>query len=46
MRWSDRRARARVFVPGQYVCIPDPKNNKINIYPCAWTRAEMLSKSP
>src|SRR6478735_8641647 len=39
--------RARVYSSqGQYVCIHDPKNSKINIYPCAWTRAEMLSKSP
>ena len=22
----------------------DPKDNKTSIYPCAWTRAEMLSK--
>ena len=39
--------RARVYSSrGQYVCIYDPKDNKINIYPCAWTRTEMLSKSP
>ena len=39
--------RARVYSSrGQYVCIYDPKDNKMNIYPCAWTRAEMLSKSP
>jgi len=25
-------------------CIYDPKNNKASIYPCAWTRTEMLSK--
>ena len=37
--------RARVYsVKGQYVCIYDAKDNKTNIYPCAWTRAEMLSK--
>ena len=29
---------------GQYVCIYDPKDNKTSIYPCAWTRTEMLSK--
>jgi hypothetical protein len=37
--------RARVYsIKGQYVCIYDAKDNKTNIYPCAWTRAEMLSK--
>jgi hypothetical protein len=37
--------RARVYsTRGQYVCIYDPKDNKTNIYPCAWTRTEMLSK--
>jgi hypothetical protein len=37
--------RARVYATqGQYVCIYDAKGNKTNIYPCAWTRAEMLSK--
>ena len=35
-------SRARVYA--QYVCIYDPKNNKTIIYPCAWTRQEMLSK--
>jgi hypothetical protein len=29
---------------GQYVCIYDPKDNKVAIYPCAWTRIKMLSK--
>ena len=39
--------RARVYsIQGQYVCIYDSKDNKTNIYPCAWTRTEMLSKSP
>ena len=34
--------RARVYSSrSQYVCIYDPKDNKINIYPCAWTRTEM-----
>ena len=37
--------RARVYAAqGQYVCIYDPKNNKTIIYPCAWTRQEMLSQ--
>ena len=37
--------RARVYsTRGQYVCIYDPKDNKMSIYPCAWTRREMLSK--
>ena len=37
--------RARVYsIRGQYVCIYDPKDNKTGIYPCAWTRTEMLSK--
>ena len=37
--------RARVYsIRGQYVCIYDPKDNKTSIYPCAWTRTEMLSK--
>ena len=37
--------RARVYsTQGQYVCIYDPKNNKTIIYPCAWTRQEMLSQ--
>ena len=37
--------RARVYsTRGQYVCIYDPKDNKVAIYPCAWTRTEMLSK--
>jgi hypothetical protein len=37
--------RARVYSSrGQYVCIYDPKDNKASIYPCAWTRTEMLSK--
>jgi hypothetical protein len=44
MHGSDRRPRARVLDPRQYVCIYDPKDNKTSIYPCAWTRAEMLSK--
>ena len=36
--------RARVYsTRGQYVCIYDPKDNKTSIYPCAWTRREMLS---
>ena len=35
--------RARVYsTRGQYVCIL--RNNKTSIYPCAWTRTEMLSK--
>src|SRR4051794_31978931 len=37
--------RARVYsTRGQYVCIYDPKDNKTSIYPCAWTRREMLSQ--
>ena len=37
--------RARVYsTRGQYVCIYDPKDNKMSIYPRAWTRREMLSK--
>jgi hypothetical protein len=37
--------RARVYANhGQYVCIYDPKNNKTTIYPCAWTRRDMLSQ--
>jgi hypothetical protein len=37
--------RARVYANrGQYVCIYDPKDNKTTIYPCAWTRSDMLSK--
>jgi hypothetical protein len=37
--------RARVYsTRGQYVCIYDAKDNKTNIYPCAWTRTDMLSK--
>ena len=37
--------RARVYSSrGPYVCIYDPKDNKTSIYPCAWTRTEMLSK--
>jgi hypothetical protein len=43
MHWSHRRPRART-TRGQYVCIYDPKDNKMSIYPCAWTRTEMLSK--
>ena len=40
------RGRARVYsTRGQYVCIYDPKDSKTKIYPCAWTRTEMLSKS-
>jgi hypothetical protein len=36
--------RARVYsTRGQYVCIYDTKDNKTSIYPCAWTRREMLS---
>ena len=36
--------RARVYsTRAQYVCIYDPKDNKTSIYPCAWTRREMLS---
>jgi hypothetical protein len=36
--------RARVYANrGQYVCIYDPKDNKTKIYPCAWTRRDMLS---
>ena len=38
-------SRARVYsTQGQYVCIYDLKDNKTGIYPCAWTRTEMLSK--
>jgi hypothetical protein len=29
---------------GQYVCIYYPKDKNRAIKPCAWTRAEMLSK--
>jgi hypothetical protein len=37
--------RARVYANrGSYVCIYDPKDNKVPIYPCAWTRSEMLSQ--
>jgi hypothetical protein len=37
--------RARVYsTRGQYVCIYDPKDKKTSIYPCAWTRTEMLSR--
>ena len=37
--------RARVYsTQGQYVCIYEPKNNKMSFYPCAWTRREMLSQ--
>jgi hypothetical protein len=37
--------RARVYsTRGQYVCIYDPKDNKTSIYPCAWTRKDMLSQ--
>jgi hypothetical protein len=37
--------RARVYsTRGPYVCIYDPKDNKTSIYPCAWTRREMLSQ--
>ena len=37
--------RAKVYANrGQYVCIYDPKNNKTTIYPCAWTRRDMLSQ--
>jgi hypothetical protein len=37
--------RARVYSTGdQYVCIYDMKDNKTGIYPCAWTRREMLSQ--
>ena len=37
--------RARVYsARGQYVCIYEPRDNKTNIYPCAWTRREMLSQ--
>ena len=37
--------RARVYAAqGQYVCIYDPRGNKTNIYPCAWTRSDMLSQ--
>jgi hypothetical protein len=36
--------RARVYANrGQYVCIYDPIDNKTKIYPCAWTRRDMLS---
>ena len=44
MHWSDRRSRAVYSTRGQDVCIYDPKDNKAGIYPCAWTRAEMLWK--
>ena len=38
-------SRARAYsTEGQYVCIYDLKDNKTGIYPCAWTRTEMLSK--
>ena len=37
--------RARVYANReQYVCIYDPKNNNTKIYPCAWTRIDMLSR--
>jgi hypothetical protein len=37
--------RAKVYESeGQYVCIYDPKNNKATIYPCAWTRRDMLAQ--
>ena len=37
--------RARVYsTQDQYVCIYDLKDNKTGIYPCAWTRTDMLSK--
>jgi hypothetical protein len=37
--------RARVYANrGSYVCIYDPKDNKTAIYPCAWTRSDMLSQ--
>ena len=37
--------RARVYsTRGQYVCIYDLKVNKTGIYPCAWTRTDMLSQ--
>ena len=37
--------RARVHsTQGQYVCIYDPQDNKAGIYPCAWTRRDMLSQ--
>jgi len=37
--------RARVYsTRGQYVCIYNLKDNKMGIYPCAWTRTDMLSQ--
>ena len=37
--------RARVYAyRGSYVCIYDPKDDKTPIYPCAWTRNDMLSQ--
>ena len=37
--------RARVYsTQRQYVCIYDLKDNKLRIYPCAWTRTDMLSQ--
>jgi hypothetical protein len=37
--------RARVYsTQRQYVCIYDLKDNKMGIYPCAWTRTDMLSQ--
>jgi hypothetical protein len=44
MHWLTA-GRLRVYATkGQYVCIYDPKNNKTIIYPCAWTRQEMISQ--
>ena len=37
--------RARVYANrGSYVCIYNSKDNKTAIYPCAWTRSDMLSQ--
>jgi hypothetical protein len=37
--------RAKVYdSQGQYVCIYDSTKNKTSIYPCAWTRRDMLSQ--
>ncbi len=48
-RYRGERPRSKVArqctpPKGQYVCIYDPKNNKMSFYPCAWTRREMLSQ--
>ena len=37
--------RARVYsTQDQDVCIYNLKDNKTGIYPCVWTRTDMLSK--